>query len=314
MLVPSALRAPAPVNQGVRQNTKMLDRNVVLGHICDIQSQEHHLARSHIIYDQCLQEMIDCLEAIQSSTNKNFVNRFLNKLQLKQTTFNEEQFIQDCCDLTLAGHFAEKFAKGFSYERKINGRKDVDFSFLLENITVNVEVKCPTPTGRNEAIELHFNDRMPDREKLIAPLLKSLSARGASVAVVGREDLKLKDFLISASTKFNQCAPKDTNILAICCDDEMHMQRYRNYLLRANPVMDELPFDLSAFSDVHYICLNNLGHRHRAIYSNDFKYPECPWRAKKSLNLADSKVKCNTCNPVRSADAKHSQTVPATSA
>jgi hypothetical protein len=30
--------------------------------------------------------------------------------------------------------------------------------------------------------------------------------------------------------------------------------------------------------------------------------------------LADSKVKCNTCNPVRSADAKHSQTVPATSA
>jgi hypothetical protein len=32
------------------------------------------------------------------------------------------------------------------------------------------------------------------------------------------------------------------------------------------------------------------------------------------LNWADSKVKCNTCKPVRSADAKHSQTVPATSA
>jgi hypothetical protein len=32
------------------------------------------------------------------------------------------------------------------------------------------------------------------------------------------------------------------------------------------------------------------------------------------IKLADSKVKCNTCNPVRSADAKHSQTVPATSA
>jgi peptidoglycan/LPS O-acetylase OafA/YrhL len=29
---------------------------------------------------------------------------------------------------------------------------------------------------------------------------------------------------------------------------------------------------------------------------------------------ADSKVKCNTCNPVRSADAKHPKTLPATSA
>jgi type I restriction enzyme S subunit len=34
----------------------------------------------------------------------------------------------------------------------------------------------------------------------------------------------------------------------------------------------------------------------------------------KSIGRADSKVKCNTCKPVRSADAKHSQTVPATSA
>ena len=32
------------------------------------------------------------------------------------------------------------------------------------------------------------------------------------------------------------------------------------------------------------------------------------------LIWADSKVKCNTCNPVRSADAKHPKTLPATSA
>jgi hypothetical protein len=33
-----------------------------------------------------------------------------------------------------------------------------------------------------------------------------------------------------------------------------------------------------------------------------------------SICRADSKVKCNTCNPVRSADAKHPKTLPATSA
>ena len=33
-----------------------------------------------------------------------------------------------------------------------------------------------------------------------------------------------------------------------------------------------------------------------------------------AIRRADSKVKCNTCNPVRSADAKHPKTLPATSA
>jgi hypothetical protein len=36
--------------------------------------------------------------------------------------------------------------------------------------------------------------------------------------------------------------------------------------------------------------------------------------AGRDIHLADSKVKCNTCQPVRSADAKYPETLPATSA
>jgi len=264
----------------------VLSRDDVLRFVCAIESKDHYLAQSHPLYDQCLREMSDCLVQIEEATGKKITKQFLRKLQLKGLNFHKEQFIQDSCEITLAGHFARKFSGDFIYEKRLGGQKNVDFSFSHNGHGINVEVKCPSPAEPSQdTVAVYFTDRMEDRGNFVEGISKAIENGGKSASEEKREDLKLRDFLISASEKFEKFNLGDVNVLTICCDDEMHMQKYRNYLLRTNPILDSLPFEFGQFPSVHYIQLINLGHRHRAIYSSQFHSQESPWLAHRALSL-----------------------------
>lgn len=263
-----------------------LNSDFIRTHVCKIKSPEHYLTRPHILYDECLRDMSNCLIWIEKASRGNIAKNLLRKLQLLSPGFNYEQFIQDSCEITLAGHFAKEYVQNFAYEKRSTGKKNVDFSFYLADQNINVEVKCPTPTNSEiDTVQVQFFDRIENRKKLMDGINKSLHKSGNIATERKREELKLKDYLKSASAKFEQIHPDEINILSICCDDEMHVQEYRNYLMRTRQWSIDPPFEYKDFTLINYIHLTNLGHRHRAIYSSDFCLQESPWNAARALNL-----------------------------
>lgn len=249
--------------------------------------------------------MMSAISELSKHLNNNEMEDLLNnKLQLFSRTPNEPQYLQAACELVICGHLAKKFQNNFKYELKVNPPKDVDCSFSEDGIQFNVEIKCADFSKSNlinegEGYKIGFLGRNPDVQTVLDDLASALNSIPSAKPLINQQhmDNKLKDYLQSAHGKFSQLPREDhLNVLAICCDNPMDIQKWFGYLYEHQGLFTEESFaDRSSYNLVDIVLITNLYHRHYS-YRNKDKLTD-HWLLNNSFNLILS-------NPYRSKDKK----------
>ena len=112
---------------------------MLLGKITAIRSDQHYLARPSIHYDSYISSLNSIVNALSCKATKAKINDLIEKkLQISSIIFNEPQYIQTACELTVMSGFLEN--SNFVYEDKVTPPKDVDFSIAVDGKKYNIEV------------------------------------------------------------------------------------------------------------------------------------------------------------------------------
>ncbi|WP_202943689.1 hypothetical protein [Aliivibrio fischeri] len=239
------------------------------------------------------------IETLSIHLTQSEINALKKKLQLTTKNFNEPQYLQTACELSVCAYFAEKFSQGFKYEDKVNPPKDVDCSVYHDYAKYNIEVKCATFSDdeklkSEDCFRMSAIGRMEEYPDLIEKLsdVFSTSPSGKPLKVYKHKDNNLKDFLISAHEKFSDEVYCDiVNILWVCCDDPMDMTKWTGYLTGLNGLFTSDSFvDRNLYSKVDVVVLSNLYHRHAKYQTK--KNLENYWSVDSSFNIM-------FCNPGR---------------
>ncbi|MDH2919562.1 MAG: hypothetical protein PXX73_10265 [Sideroxydans sp.] len=244
-----------------------------------IQSDDHYLKKVSPIYDDYLRGLHQSLNRLCQAIGTEKSIKFLSeKLQFSTVKFDEAQYIQSACELSVMSHFSRDADFNFEYEKKVCPPKNVDFSITQNSVRYNVEIKCASYVGKVDAninqIVISFQNRVPNpnSKDSICKELKDRLSKNDSPEVVEQKNMdnNLKDFLVSMQNKVG-CAPKnDVNVLVACCDDEIDMQTWRGYLWGAGGFFTKKPTVLQhdKFNNVDYILLTNLFNRHKHFHTD----------------------------------------------
>ena len=236
-------------------------------------------------------------------SNKQFTDLMKNKLFLtRKKEFIEEQYIQAACELTVNSYFANKYPKSFQYEYKVNknSNKDVDLFFQDKIYKYNIEVKCPSFNDKKSykkegSIEVITPIRSKNKYMLydtIETLKKQVKYNtcGQNMLIHQKNmDNNLKDFLISAHKKFDSnIIANSLNILVVCCDDDLDIQNWYNYLFSNQGLFTQNSFTKpEEYSNVDIIVLTSLFHNHFKFHRKGSL--ENHWKMDKSFNLIYNK-------------------------
>jgi hypothetical protein len=193
------------------------------------------------------------------------------KLQINSDDFKESQYLQAACEITICSYLAEKFSETFEYEPKLNPPKDVDCSFSEGGTQYNIEIKCADYAENNAINEspsfrIGFFGRMPNIEGVIRDLNQAFEHTKDSKPLVKQQhmDNKLKSFLESAHSKFSPEPKQDQlNILAVCCDTAIDMQKWYSYLFGNEGLFTKTSYaDVETYKLVDVVYFTNIYHRH----------------------------------------------------
>lgn len=249
--------------------------------------------------------MLQAVNYLSDYLSKNEIENLLkNKLQLFSSSFNEPQYLQAACELVICSHLASVYKDTFKYELKVNPPKDVDCSFTEDGIQFNIEIKCAdfsinNQIDKEDAFKIGFLGRNPDPDKVLNDLSELFQnhADGKLLLKQQHMDNKLKDYLLSAHSKFYQEPRIDhLNILAIGCDTPMDMQKWYGYMYGYQGLFTQESFwQTSDYNLVDVVFLTNLYHRHYSYRSKDKVTDH--WLLDKSFNLVAS-------NPFRCLEKK----------
>lgn len=237
--------------------------------------------------------------ALSKHLTQSEIKALKKKLQLTSNNFNEPQYLQAACEISVCSYFANKFESSFRYEDKVNPPKDVDCSFYHDDAKYNIEVKCATYSGDEElknedCFKMSAIGRIKEYPALIEKLsdIFANSSDSKPLKTYKHKDNNLKDFLISAHEKFPDNIHSDiVNVLWVCCDDAMDMTKWTGYLTGLNGLFTPSSFvDRNLYSKVDIVVLSNLYHRHANYQAK--KKLENNWDVNSSFNII-------FCNPGR---------------
>ncbi|AUI85866.1 hypothetical protein BS333_05440 [Vibrio azureus] len=234
--------------------------------------------------------LYSCLDILDDYATPTQLRKLKKELQLGGSTFNEAKFLQAACETSVAASIASSFPQTFVYEPKLNPPSDVDCSFSYNGFKFNIEVKCPDFTKAHAQQERNtFNigafGRMPefkDTAKMLSDLFES---KGNAFEVQPHMDNKLKDYLLSAQKKFSsEVKSKELNVLLVCCDTAMDMQKWFHYMYGMQGLLTpESFYNPLEYERVDVVILTNLYHRHYS-YKDKLKI-EDHWSFGKAFNL-----------------------------
>lgn len=258
----------------------------------------------HEPYCKKLSETLELLEPFLSKKQKNSLHK---DLQLSGNKFDEAKYLQAACETAIASYLSSNFGENFVYEPKINPPKDVDCGFSLDGKTYNIEVKCPDYSKKNEidsanAFKIGSFGRLIDFEQIVTNMQEVFDpetnpAVESDKPLITQQhmDNKLKDYLLSAHSKFNESTnPTELNALVVCCSDPMDMQKWFFYMYGYQGLFTNDSFHpIDEYKNVDVVILTNLYHRHYEYWDKD--KIEDHWDFSKSFNLIFS-------NPLRRQD------------
>lgn len=261
---------------------------MLLGKITAIRSDQHYLARPSIHYDSYISSLNSIVNALSCKATKAKINDLIEKkLQISSIIFNEPQYIQTACELTVMSGFLEN--SNFVYEDKVTPPKDVDFSIAVDGKKYNIEVKCASypEEKKTDEIAVAFTNRMPTREmrdKVLEEICDRLSGTEKTIREIKNLDNTMKDFLESTQGKVQNSRSDEINILAVCCNNEIDMQNWRGYLFSEGGFFTEksiIPH--GNFDRVDFVLLTNIYNRHFRYFDDDRVSNH--WRLSSSFNL-----------------------------
>lgn len=184
--------------------------------------------------------------------------------------FNEDQYYQSACELTVANHLKSRQVSAFEVEKKINPPKDVDSYFEAGATLVSVEVKCPSNVENlpQETLVIKMAGRVPNYQQQFDSLRQDLLSVNPTkdVALGKNRDLTLKDYLVSAHEKFSPNSGVDhCNVLFVACGHYFNMGEWYMHLTQNEGLFTAKPFvDPATFRNVDVIILSNLKYFHSA--------------------------------------------------
>lgn len=248
-----------------------------------IDDEEHYLLKAEKTYIKRLRQALNPLKKVLSK--KQYNDLITNKLQVKSGKFNEAQYIQSACEITVLSYFANKFPNQFIYENKINPPKDVDLSVKIDQIHFHIEIKCVDNIKLNalnddfEIQKVSTFGRYPDEDfkndyvNNFITMWKDNPNIDTSkkVTFVNNRDLKLKDFLESGQSKFkNTYSKEDINILIICIGGLDDFDSWDGYFYGYQGILKDDSFiEHSTFDKVDFVILTNLEHRHCKFFEKN---------------------------------------------
>ncbi|MFZ2450317.1 MAG: hypothetical protein WAW36_07355 [Methylovulum miyakonense] len=260
-------------------------------HIKKIFNREHYLRKVCSSYDSYIDGLDDILNKLSKKISKNKLKELIDKkLQIGLKKFDESQYVQAACELTVMSEFLDKDYIEFRYENKVTPPKDVDFTVVIDKCNYNIEVKCPVynpENGGDDKILCLFTNRAPTleiKDEMIEPIRSQLEKHGKTVVEGKNNDNKLKDFLESTHAKVENSPLSDVNILVVCCDNALDMHIWRGYMFGFSGLFTENSFiDHSKFNKVDYVLLTNIYNRHKNFYENSVISNH--WKLSSSFNL-----------------------------
>lgn len=253
-------------------------KDVFLDYVAKIGAQDHYL-RNNFLPSGYLENLYEILSSASKVLSQSKFKNLLDiKLQMKTAEFDEAQFIQNACELSAMANYLNERKYLLSYEKKVTGKKDVDFSLVVENRVFNVEVKCSSYNGRTTKpkvgqIQALFLDRAPTNEMrnaILEQISRQLSPHGHFISEEKNLDNVLKDFLLSTQSKVKDASLTDTNILLICCDDELDVHQWRHHLLGRNGFLTgNSQCSSDEYNRVDFVLLTNLYNRQIRPYEGE---------------------------------------------
>lgn len=188
--------------------------------------------------------------------------------------FNIETYLQSASELTVQNHLAvDNLLKDFAIEKQVNPPKDVDCYYEVSGTRVSLEVKCaieiPAP---QDALVYKTAGRVPNREESFSALkgLVDESNPGKDVVVGKNKDNTMKDFLLSAHSKFPPSSGVDAlNVLFVSCGDYFNIQDWWFHLLEKGGLFTDASFHPpSEFGLVDVVIISNLKYCHAHAQQN----------------------------------------------
>ncbi len=218
------------------------------------------------------------LNMIKQKISEKKYNAIVNeKIRLLKGDKDINQTIQALCELSVCAYFCELNGI-FEYEPKRGGKKTPELSWIYENYSYNIEVKCPDySTQEKKAKESYLQLKTtarytwyPTEGREILKSLQDLFKNHGKVVEGSKIDDKLYDYLKSASEKFqNFNLENDINILIICCDDEDDLNEFYNNLFSSTGFFTPNSYrDTKNFENVDLVFLTNLRGLHNINYSH----------------------------------------------
>lgn len=259
--------------------------------ISKIKCPNHYLLEGSAACNEYIDDLSVVIEKLRYEIPDTKLKKVIRKkLQIDSHHFNEDQFLQSVCELTVMSDYMGRPECHFVYEPQISPPKDVDFSVTVNRVRYNVEVKCPSykqiPKKDGEVI-VSFANRAPtidQKEAILGEIAKRLGDHDILVIEGKNLDNTLKDFLYSTQEKVAKSSTRDVNLLAVCCKDEVDMQLWRGYLFGFNGFFTDSSFiPHHKFNRVDYVLLTNIQNRHYRYFSGS--RIDDRWRLAGSFNL-----------------------------
>ncbi|WP_217520084.1 hypothetical protein [Vibrio metschnikovii] len=239
-----------------------------------------------VSYANYLEYVLDIISRHATATQ---MRKIKSDLQLIGDSFVEAKYLQAACESSVAASIAVAYGDTFEYEPKLNPPSDVDCSFSAFGYKFNIEVKCPdyTKYHDHQAKDCYSIGAMGRLDNYFDAYesIKTLLGNEKPVEKQVHMDNKLKDYLLSCQKKFSdETSEQELNILLVCCDSAMDMQKWVHYLYGAKGLLTEDSFvEPNLYSNVDVVILTNLYHRHYSYWQKD-KLSE-HWSLGKSFNL-----------------------------
>jgi len=186
--------------------------------------------------------------------------------------WSSDQFIQSSCELTIGTGFkTPDISKIVEPDVKIgNGNRDVDWRIVSREWTFNVEVKCSiedeSSTESNE-LKLVYLGRVNNPKRSLDKANEILSSIGRATRATKHADLRMKDYLINAHSKFgDERLPSELNVLFVACGTPFNMNQWRGYLTGNEGLFTKKSFfDRNAYAHVDTVVLSSVRYLHSVL-------------------------------------------------
>ena len=231
-----------------------------------------------------------CLEEISKYATPKQIRQLKRDLQLDSGSFDEAKYIQAACETSVAASIAYSYPDSFQYEPKLNPPTNFDCAFEAGGFKFNLEVKCPdysmaVAQRSRDCFSIGAFGRMDDFPSLTSSLHEIFASGDKPLEVQQHMDNKLKDFLLSTHKKSSPAAGEnELNVLVVCCDDPMDMQKWFYYMFGEQGLLTPKSFEPPKnYARVDTVILTNLYHRHFSYKAK--KVIRNHWDWSESFNL-----------------------------